>query len=240
MVWANYPGKGGELIVALALADWADDDGNNIYPAINTIANKARLSRRQVQYIVKKMQETDNPFLIKQASGVGRGNSVLYSINPLYIENGANFALFQKGAIHDKKGAIHDKKKVQPIAPDPLYDPLIDPSVNTSLSQKHTDADRMVAEYILSLIQNLYPEFKIPNLEKWADEIRLMRERDKRSHDQIKIVFRWANNDPFWRTNILSPMKLRKQWDQLVIKMNSKSNTTKKPDYTISSDGRLN
>ncbi|MGS1814239.1 hypothetical protein GHV20_004705 [Klebsiella oxytoca] len=31
-------------------------------------------------------------------------------------------------------------------------------------------------------------------------------------------MFKWANEDDFWQKNILSPSKLRKQWDQLMTK----------------------
>ena len=81
---------------------------------------------------------------------------------------------------------------------------------------KFSDDDMKTAEYIKSKLQDL--NIKIPNdLSKWANTIRLMRERDKRMHREICEVFKWANNHEFWRSNILSPSKLRKQFDQLVL-----------------------
>lgn len=48
-VWKNYPGSGGNgLVVLLALADQADDDGW-CYPSVAYIAGKCRLSERAVQ-----------------------------------------------------------------------------------------------------------------------------------------------------------------------------------------------
>lgn len=48
-VWKNYPGSGGNgLVVLLALADQADDDGW-CYPSVAYIAAKCRLSERAVQ-----------------------------------------------------------------------------------------------------------------------------------------------------------------------------------------------
>ena len=84
--------------------------------------------------------------------------------------------------------------------------------------------DRGLAIYIHEKIKELNPKAKDPNIDKWANEIRLMRERDKRSHEEIMNIFTWANNDPFWRTNILSPAKLRKQFDQLTIKSGGENN----------------
>ena len=53
-------------------------------------------------------------------------------------------------------------------------------------------------------------------LGKWADDIRLMRERDGMTLQKIREMFEWANADEFWGGNILSPGKMREKMDQLV------------------------
>lgn len=68
------------------------------------------------------------------------------------------------------------------------------------------------------LIQN--PNFKKPNLESWANTLRLMLEVDKRDPVKVGEVFTWANKDDFWSSNILSPVSLRKQFDTLIVKVN--------------------
>jgi hypothetical protein len=60
---------------------------------------------------------------------------------------------------------------------------------------------------------------KKPNHQKWADDIRLMMERDNRSEEQIKYLIDWCQRDSFWKVNILSPSKLREKFDQLVLKV---------------------
>ena len=87
-----------------------------------------------------------------------------------------------------------------------------------SSKNKFSGDDHIFAIYMLGKITELMPNMKKPNIESWANEIRLMRERDNRTAIEINLVFDWANNDSFWRTNILSPAKLRKQFDQLSIK----------------------
>ncbi|WP_257812303.1 hypothetical protein [Aggregatibacter actinomycetemcomitans] len=82
----------------------------------------------------------------------------------------------------------------------------------------YTDDDMKAANWIFGLIKNISPNFKTPNLANWANEIRLMRERDNRTHREICELFQWANQDSFWAANILSPVKLREKWDQLEIK----------------------
>ena len=107
----------------------------------------------------------------------------------------------------------------------PNHKPLTinqEPLTNTKPSppaNKFTERDIGCARWIFSLIQQLQPTRKAPNFNKWADHIRLMRERDKRTYRQIFAVFTWANNDSFWKTNILSPDKLRDKFDDLELKM---------------------
>ncbi len=85
----------------------------------------------------------------------------------------------------------------------------------------YTDEQLSAAKFIFGLLKTLNNEVKEPNWDSWANEIRLMVERDGRSLDAIKELFAWANQDPFWRVNILSPGKLREKWDQLSIKRQS-------------------
>lgn len=85
---------------------------------------------------------------------------------------------------------------------------------------KYSDEDFELASWMWEKIRALYPEDrppKPPKLESWADEIRKIRQHDKRRIEDIRDLFAWANADSFWCTNIRSPEKLRSQWDQLVI-----------------------
>lgn len=81
------------------------------------------------------------------------------------------------------------------------------------------ERDLAAAKWMFGLIRNLNPMSKEPRFESWASEIRLMRERDGRSYKDVAAVFTWANKDPFWCSNILSPKALRKQFDRLFIQM---------------------
>ena len=54
----------------------------------------------------------------------------------------------------------------------------------------------------------------------WANEIRLMRERDSRPVEAIRALFAWSQQHTFWQSNILSPSKLRKQWPTLAAQRN--------------------
>lgn len=89
--------------------------------------------------------------------------------------------------------------------------------------------DMRAAEWIFELLKKLNPEFKVKSMDSWANCVRLMRERDGRTHRDICELFQWANQDSFWSLNILSPSSLREKWVQLSIK---KQASERKPRRT--------
>jgi hypothetical protein len=119
-VFDRYPEGGGEMLVALKLADHAEDNGTHIYPSISYIAEKTRQSPRAVQYQIRRMQQTGFLLLVANAGG-GRGRAREYRINPDWINGaelapikagskGAENAPNEKGAKQDGKGATDDGK----------------------------------------------------------------------------------------------------------------------------------
>jgi len=75
--------------------------------------------------------------------------------------------------------------------------------------------DKNTAELMAEKIREFLPNARAPNLESWANDIRLIREQDKKTGPEVRELFLWANADPFWRANIRSPAKLRKHLDTL-------------------------
>ncbi|PHQ34697.1 phage replication protein [Rhodopirellula bahusiensis] len=90
------------------------------------------------------------------------------------------------------------------------------PIPNPKKSALRADAiDLELAEWMLGLVKAVAPKTKQPNLSKWANTIRLMREEEGHSPAEIKSVFQWANQDDFWSINVRCPDKLRKQFATL-------------------------
>lgn len=102
-VFKRYPEGGGEMLLALALADHAHDDGTHIWPSIAQLAQKTRQSERSVQYQLRKMEATGWLILVNSGNG-GRNQRREYWISPDWIK-GAEIAPPQKGEIGDMKGA---------------------------------------------------------------------------------------------------------------------------------------
>lgn len=92
-----------------------------------------------------------------------------------------------------------------------------------------TPEDLKCAEWIFGRIRTLYEKAaetdgevarpKEPNWNTWANEIRLMRTIDGRTHRQICDLFKRVQSDPFWCRIVLSPLKLREKWDELTLKL---------------------
>lgn len=75
-VWDHGPTDRSELLVLLALADYADDCGV-CFPSMQSVADKARMTERGVQKIIARMVEQG--ILVVQTGG-GRGGCNRYKI----------------------------------------------------------------------------------------------------------------------------------------------------------------
>lgn len=82
-----------------------------------------------------------------------------------------------------------------------------------------TADDLKAAEWIFSKVQIVAPSAQKPNWPSWSNDIRLMRNALEVTHHDICEVFKWANADHFWQTNVMSPAKLREKWDTLKAQM---------------------
>lgn len=104
--------------------------------------------------------------------------------------------------------------------------------------------DMRLAEFIQEGVLQVSPDFKKPKtLDKWANTVRLMREQDSLEHRHIAEVFKFANLDSFWKTNILSPEKLREKFAQLSAKKleaaNGQRNQHSRPSKSQSDEQAL-
>ncbi|MDR3386912.1 MAG: helix-turn-helix domain-containing protein [Rudaea sp.] len=90
--------------------------------------------------------------------------------------------------------------------------------------------DHALASWMLERIRKLNPGHREPDLRAWAAEIRDMRGVDGRTHEQIAVLFRWANEDDFWQPVVIAPEKLREKWDQLVIRFQAAKRKATKAD----------
>jgi len=68
-VWEHAPVSGNELLILLAIADHASDDGSDAWPSIETLAKKCRLSERTIQRAIKSLAERGQIRVGRQQGG---------------------------------------------------------------------------------------------------------------------------------------------------------------------------
>lgn len=94
-----------------------------------------------------------------------------------------------------------------------------------STSQKRTydsnSTEMNLATFLLEKIKDNNPEVKPPDLNKWANDIRLMIERDKRETKKVRKMIIWAESNQFWRGVVLSADSLRRNYDKMAAQANS-------------------
>ena len=201
-----------EKLILMSLADHSDDHGV-CYPSQQRIADKCCVSRRTVIRILLDFEKR-GILSTESRPGYGEGRKTnIYHINVEWQSDN----LSHRGNVTSVQG------KVTPVS----HKPSVEPSVllKESRRKNFTEEDSRLAVWIFDQILLLNPKHKKPNFDTWADEIRLMRERDNHTHREIAELFKWANRDDFWKTNILSPKTLRKQWDKLTIQKGHRNET---------------
>lgn len=127
-VFARYPRGGSEMLLALALADHAHDDGTSVRPSVRHLAEKTRQSERAVQYQLRNM-ETEGWLQLVANAGGGRNTPREYRISPEWVR-GANPAPLEKGAVDDAKGCSPAQERVQTDAVKGAVAVAPEPSVN--------------------------------------------------------------------------------------------------------------
>ncbi|MBW3114219.1 replication protein [Bacillus sp. MCCB 382] len=93
---------------------------------------------------------------------------------------------------------------------------------------EETSIPFQLSVYFFERIRDNNPEYKKPNLQTWSDDVRKMIDIDKRTEEQIRYLMKWVQQDSFEMTNVLSPSKLRKRFDQLVMKVKQEKQKPKK------------
>lgn len=213
-------------LVLLKLADNANDKGE-CFPSYQHIADHCEVSRRSVISHIDaliKMGLVEKK-LRKNQDG---SSSNLYI---LHLEKGSENISPPSERISppSENGSLPPSENISPITNHSINQSInhIDLSLQTktpatSPAKKFsfTEMDLAMAKEMFAHIQKLNPNHKQPNFEAWANDIRLLSERDGKSHPEIIDLFEWANQDRFWQANILSPRKLREKWDVLVLQRN--------------------
>lgn len=105
-VWDVSQAGGTELLLLLAIADFADEQGY-AYPSVPTLAKKIRMSPRNTQYILQKLVAMGE---LEITLNAGRRGSNLYQVKTLHPASLAPCSPLQG------RGEAHCTEGVKPIA----------------------------------------------------------------------------------------------------------------------------
>lgn len=173
----------------------------SFYTSLDTLSSETGLSNRQIRTSLGKLEMTGDV----SGSGMARGRMIT-------VVNYESYQQDDRLSVDEKAGKGQARDRVA--------------TANKNLRTKELKNTNNYSSEDYSLSVAMYesicfvaPHTKEPNYENWANTIRLMREVDKIPIHTIQQVFKWANGNAFWKTNILSTSKLRKQFNQLQAKM---------------------
>ncbi|HFK1690502.1 DNA replication protein DnaD [Bacillus paranthracis] len=177
-----------------------------------------------------------------------RHNNVMY-VEPI-VENIEKISILYQDPItlesdtlpHYKEGGSHTETGEAPTLKRGTNTEITTKNTTEITTNKKTSrlkfetCDTNAAKYLFEKIKSNNSKQKQPNFDSWANEFRLMREKDNRELQEIKDVIDWCQEDMFWKGNILSPKKLREKFDQLTIQMNSRKGANKRVGIDRKSD----
>lgn len=84
-IWERSRNKGAALLLLLAIADHAHDDGGGAYPSVPALARKIRMPVRSTQRLIQKLVSTGE---LEVSTGGGPRGTHLYKINLKALERG--------------------------------------------------------------------------------------------------------------------------------------------------------
>lgn len=133
-VWANSKQKGSALLLLLSIADYANERGL-AFPSIESLARKVRMSPRNVQLLLRKLEDAGE-LTVKPAGGPGGCNLYRIILDSQAPQGGEKIApqggeKFSPGGEKSRTGGEEGfTGGVKPSSPNPSLEPPIDPSVD--------------------------------------------------------------------------------------------------------------
>ena len=169
--------KGGDLLVLLAIADYADEDFR-AWPSQKTLARKARMDERNVRRVLQRLHVAGE-ILIERGAHVivGRGKPADAYRLTLYAD-GSNRTICpdQEGI----SGHFQPNKRTNPASVSKISDPSVDPSEVYSPSETHPFGTRPDIVAIVNLFNHAAVNTPIPQVVKIsADRAKLLAARLK-------------------------------------------------------------
>jgi hypothetical protein len=222
--------SGSDKLVLLGIANHDGDGG--AWPSITTLAKYANISERSVQKCVDKLIELNEitRHINKGGNANTRGDRRPNRYEILVrcpqecdgtTRHGVNRSA-SRGEPDDTHGVNSDASRGEAGFTLTIHKPSLEPSINLSrtFSAEVIELSNLLADLIEA------NGIKRPAVtDNWLKDMERINLIDGYSYDQIERTIRWTQQDSFWRSNVLSPAKLRKQFGALQLKSNPTSSS---------------
>ena len=171
IVWKNSRNKGSVLLLELAIADHAHDDGTGAWPSVDALARKIRMSTRATQKILRKLEKSREMTTLIGAGPHGC-NAYRIEIKRIVQRRGEKFSPRTRGAagvtVARKKftGGVNNRRVSSGERADTQIETVIEPSgivkgtveySNARQASKKEKSDEpysdAIAQYALELSQ---------------------------------------------------------------------------------------
>ena len=167
-IWATSTHKGSALLLLLAIADHAHDDGGGAYPSVETLAAKIRMGKRNVMYLLKTLEKSGE---LTTSRDSGPNGANLYQINivqslhvqspivqSLHVQNPTPLSAIPcKGMVQS-----HVSLSATAVAPKPSLEPSLEPLVRKKVERKkvHTfqELDITSKDRLLEKFRSFWPD----------------------------------------------------------------------------------
>lgn len=212
---------GNEMILLLALADVADDNGRCRFMTDDDdltyggLARKARVDRRTIERLIPKLRMRG---LLNHSKGT-KSKPNEFTILVPWAQSSTDKLSGQAGADSPTAGT-HSPTPLLGF-PDNGDNHSSYRRIDVVTSSSSEVADAPLRADVAEILDLLDAEIernggrKPSRTQKNIDAARLLLDRDGRTVDQVSAAIRWCQADEFWRSNILSMSKLRDKYEQL-------------------------
>lgn len=238
-VWEHSTSPAVPRLVLLAIADCANDAGEQAYPSTATLAQKTNLSERGVRGALAKLVELGELSVDYKAGPRGCNRYRVIMTDPA---SRAGFPAATSGnpapraasdTRHETQGTRHHVPGTRhettvdpaPRAPEPSENhqhPSEEPSMSDAQkTRRRTSRPPPVRSDVDRICRHLADRIeangsKRPTITRaWLDAGRRLIDLDHRTVDQVIKAIDWCQGDDFWRPNVMSMPKLRQKYDQL-------------------------
>jgi hypothetical protein len=211
---------GSDKLVLLGIANHDGDGG--AWPSVATLAKYANISERSVQTCIQKLINMGeivchvNKGGNSETRGDRRPNRYDILVRcPNECDGSTKHRVkhdAERGEPDNIYGVNLTAQRGDTGFTLTIHEPSLEPSLNThaSFDAEVHDACNLLADLIEGN-GSKRPEVT----DRWLRDMERLHRIDKRSWEQITKAIHWCQDDDFWRANILSPAKLRIQYDQL-------------------------